>query len=54
MAPKKPSPSPATLALQKELEYLYLRRQLVDDLILALEIYGMLGPSRKGKSRAAA
>ena len=54
MVSKKTSPSPATLALQKELEYLYLRRQLVEDLILALEVYGLLGSGRKGKSRTAA
>ncbi len=54
MACKNTSPSPTTLALQKELEYLYLRRQLVEDLILALEVYSTLGPSRKGKTRAAA
>ena len=54
MATKKPIPSSTVIALRDELEYLYLRRQLVEDLILALEVYGLLSQEAKAKGRAAA
>lgn len=44
--------SPATL--REELEYLYLRRLLVENLIRAMELYTLLGPGPQNGARIAA
>jgi len=54
MASIKPTPPTATATLREELEYLYLRRQLVDDLILALEVYTLLGVCPRDRKEAVA
>ena len=53
MAKKNPPPS-RKAALREELEYLYLRRLLVDNLIRAMGVYTMLGPEPKGGTKMAA
>jgi hypothetical protein len=52
MARKKNSPPTSSMAvLRDELEYLYLRRFLVENLIHALEMYTLLADGYRGSNR---
>jgi hypothetical protein len=51
---KTPPPCSSIAALRDELEYLYLRRLLVENLIRAMEVYTLMGHGPKGKTKLAA
>lgn len=55
MSPKKtPSLTLTNAAVKEELEYLYLRHLLIDNLIRSIEVYALLDHRARRKAKKAA